>query len=491
MKKFQGVGKATLAVLGVFGWLAVGAYAQNTAPAASDSSLITPPGNQSGATGGSDIGEPPTPVSTLPLPYPRLTGPWAQGPLTPSLSERFNEALPAWLRFTGELRERFEGYTGGSFKANTSNDYDLQRIRLGMRITPTSWIRFYVEAQDARVFGMSPALPPYQKDADLFQAYVELGSQEGDGFSVKVGRQQLSFGNNRFLGDSWWTNVSRTFDGVRAAYQQGRFRVDAFAASVVIVRDGVIDHHLEGNNLYGVYATAHDVIPHATLDVYQFWNLRPSFALEGLKSGHLDEWTSGFRWVGALPLNFDYRTEMAYQWGELGVDKVRAWSGHWVAGYTFKRSRFRPRTFIEYDYASGSKNDKDGFDNTFDPLYPSTHDKLGLADQFGWRNIQDYRVGQEFTLTRKWKLGTAGHDFFLANAHDALYPTRGSFIVDDAKGTAGTHVGEEWDIQTVYTPTRQTQVDVGLGRVFPGPFLKQLTQGRDFTYPYMMIEYVF
>lgn len=500
MKKLNGVGVTGLAVLSVCGWLATAAHAQTAGPADktegtaadSDSPSAEPPGGSPGKPSTtSQVGQPPTTVSTLPLPYPRLTGIWAQTPLAPSLSEKFNELLPPWLRFSGELRERFEGYSGGGFKANSTNDYDLQRVRLGMQIKPTSWMRFFVELQDARVFGINPSLPPYQNAADLFEAYVELGSLEGNGFTVKAGRQQLSFGNNRLLGDSWWTNVSRTFDGVRAAYQQGRVRVDAFATSVVIVRDGVIDHHLEGNNLYGLYATAKDVIPHATLDLYQFWNLRPSFALQGLKAGHLDEWTTGFRLVGALPLNLDYRTEMAYQWGQLSVDRIRAWTGHWVAGYTIKASRFKPRTFFEYDYSSGSRNDKDGYDNTFDPIYPSTHDKLGLADQFGWRNIQDFRLGQEFTLTRKWKVGTSGHDFFLANAHDALYPARGSVIAQSAKGTAGTHVGEEFDIQTIYTPTRQTQVDFGIGHVFTGPFLKQTTQGKDYTYPYMMVEYVF
>ena len=111
--------------------------------------------------------------------------------------------------------------------------------------------------------------------------------------------------------------------------------------------------------------------------------------------------------------------------------------------------------------------------------------------QFGWRNIQDFRLGQEFTLTRKWKIETKpGHDFFLANAHDALYPTRGSVIAQSAKDTS-THVGEEFDIQTIYTPTRQTQVDFGFGHVFTGPFLKQTTREKVAAYPYMLIEYVF
>jgi len=436
-------------------------------------------------------GQPPTPISTVPLLYPRLSGIWAGTTPSPSLSEKFNEKLPKWLRFSGEFRERYEGYSGGSFKHGNTNDDDVQRIRLGMDVTPASWVQAYVEWQDARVFGITPALPPYESTAQMRQGYIKFGSAEGPGFSLQVGRFDMTYGNNRLIGDSWWTNVSRSFDGVRAAYQLGRFRVDAFATSVVIIRQGVFDHNLSGNDLYGLYATAKNVVPHATFDVYEFWNLRPTFALENLKSGHLDEWTTGFRWVGALPDSFDYRTEMAYQLGTLSVDQIRAWMGHWVIGRTFQTVPLRPRLFVEFDYGSGSKDDKDGYDNTFDPIYPSTHDKLGLADQFGWRNIQDLRFGQEWHVARKWTAATSFHDFWLANAHDALYPTRGSFILNDPSGVDGRHVAEELDIQAIYTPSRQTQVDFGLGHVIPAEFLQKMTQGVAYTYPYMMIEYVF
>ena len=390
-------------------------------------------------------------------------------------------------RIPGTLR----GVYGGSFKHKSTNDDDVQRIRLGMEIKPTNWVQFYIEMQDARVFGITPALPPYENTTDIRQAYVQFGPAEGNGFSLQGGRFDMTYGNNRLIGNSWWTNVSRSFDGVRAAYQVGRFRVDAFATSVVIIRNGVIDHHLEGNNLYGLYATSRNLIPHATLDVYEFWNLRPSFALQGLKAGHLDEWTTGFRWVGALPMNLDYRTEMAYQLGTLAVDKIRAWMGHWVLGYSLKEALTRPRFFLEYDYGSGSPNDKSGTDNTFDPIFPSTHDKLGLADQFGWRNIQDLRFGQEWHLARKWTMATSFHDFWLANAHDALYPTRGSFILQNAAGADGTHVAEELDIQAIYTPTRQTQVGLGFGHVIPCEFLQKTTQGVAYNYPYVLMEYVF
>ena len=491
MRNSVTAGTRMLAVLAVLGALATGAYAQQAAAAGNPAA--TKPDVQS-AGGGYAVdqsGEPPSPISTVPLVYPRLTGIWKGTNPSPSLSEKFNQLLPKWLRFSGEFRERFEGYSGGSFKHKSTNDDDLQRIRLGMEIKPTNWVKFYIEMQDARVFGITPALPPYQDTLQPRQAYIQFGPTEGNGFSLQGGRFDMTYGNNRLIGDSWWTNVSRSFDGFRAAYQQGRFRVDAFAASVVIMRQGVIDHSLAGNDLYGLYATAKDFIPHATFDVYEFWNLRPSFNLQGLKAGHLDEWTTGFRWVGALPKNFDYRTEMAYQLGTLAVDKIRAWMGHWVLGYSLRDAPLRPRLFFEYDYGSGSPNDKAGYDNTFDPIYPSTHDKLGLADQFGWRNIQDFRFGQDWHVARKWTAATSFHDLWLANAHDALYPTRGSVIAQSPTGVDGTHVAEELDIQAIYTPTRQTQVDFGVGHVIPAEFLKKTTQGVAYTYPYMQIEYVF
>ena len=520
MTRFLGIGGVL-----VFGLLAGAVYAQSTppasdtgaeptsemasvapvadaagaaAPADSDQPDATPADGTGGSAGGqtgtaakSKIGKPPTQLSTTVLPYPKLTSIWAEQPLEPSLSEKINDALPQWLRFSGELRERFEGYSGGGFKPNSTDDYDLHRLRLGMLIKPTSWVRFFIEMQDARVFGREPALPNYQATMQPREAYVLFGSPEGNGFSLKAGRQEMYFGNDRFIGKRWWTNVSRSFDGVRAAYQEGRLRVDAFAASVVYIRQGVIDHHNEGNNLYGLYGTYRDVIPHATLETFEFWHVQPDTPIVGMKAGHLSQWTAGLRWVGALPRNFDYRTEMAYQLGTLTPDRIRAWTGHWVLGYSFPELPTRPRIYLEYNYASGSGNPASGVYGTFDPIYPSTHDKLGLADQFGWRNIQDLHFAQEFHLRRKWSLGTGVHDYWLANSHDALYTTSGSVIGRIAAGAPNTHVGEELDAQLIYTPTRQTQVGFGYGRVLTGPFLNKTTKGKDYTYPYMMIDYQF
>src|SRR5208283_2217135 len=60
-----------------------------------------------------------------------------------SPSSYLNNALPKWLCFSGGYRTRFEGYSGGSFQANNSDNYLLTRFRLGLLIKPTSWFKVY------------------------------------------------------------------------------------------------------------------------------------------------------------------------------------------------------------------------------------------------------------------------------------------------------------------------------------------------------------
>ncbi len=429
-------------------------------------------------------------VSTGPLSY--HTGDIAAGAGTASISEKLEESLPHWLRFTGELRDRVEGYENLSFKPNNGDLYDLYRLHVGMLIEPARWIRFFIMGSDERVFDKVPAIPNYQNTWDIKQAYFELGETEGSGFGLRAGRQELYFGNGRFIGNSWWSNASRSFDAVRGSYEKNGYRADLFISSVVIERDGVVDHHNQGNNLSGFYGTIKNhFVKNSQIEPFTFWHVQNGAALKNGKLGHLDQWTGGVRMLGVLPGHFDYRTEMAVQRGELGPSAIQAWTGHWVFGNTIP-VWFAPRPFIEYDYASGDgTHNNQATYGTFDPIYPSVHDKLGLADQIGWRNVRDLRVGLDIRPAKKWAANVSGHDFWLANAHDALYPTRGSVYAKDYTGNDGTHIGEEVDGQVVYKPSLQTQIGAGIGHLMPGEFLNKTTKGLSYTFPYFLVDYVF
>jgi hypothetical protein len=288
-------------------------------------------------------------------------------------SDELNSQLPKWLRFSGEYRTRFEGVTGAGFKDNSDDAYLLSRLRLNMKIQPTPWLRFNFQGQDARVFwkNQNPAAPPYQNTFDIRMAYVEMGDSEKKTFGLRVGRQELFFGEQRLVGHLNWTNTARTFDAVRATMRHGNYRLDAFAASVVNPKDGEWDHHAQGNNLHGLYGGIEKLIPNAVIEPYAFWRLAPRQATESKTLGSLDSKTFGVRVAGKLPRSFDYSVEMARQIGALGTDNIQAWAGHWLAGYTFAKSKYKPRVIGEYNYASGDTNPADKQRGTFDQLYPT------------------------------------------------------------------------------------------------------------------------
>ncbi len=129
------------------------------------------------------------------------------------LSGELNSHLPSWLHFSGEIKLQC-GILGDFFR-NTDDSYLLTRLRLNMAIKPTSWLKFYLQGEDAHTIGASQTdllLPLQQDTMDLRLAYVDLGDIEKKEFRVRLDRQDLAFGEERLIGPANWLNTPRSFD---------------------------------------------------------------------------------------------------------------------------------------------------------------------------------------------------------------------------------------------------------------------------------------
>ncbi len=406
--------------------------------------------------------------------------------------DQLNKQLPAWIRFTGRFRTRWEMAAGIGF--GVFNDgYLLTQLRVGLILQPVKWLSFVGETQDSRVFfnQRTGNVPPYQNTWDVRQAYGELGSSKEGWADLMVGRQVLSFGDERLIGPSDWLNQGRTFDTVRFDVHQPGFNVALFASSVVVARDGVVDHHYEGNDTYGVYSSFTRLIPQSTVEPYVIWRVAPGNLRlnENQGRGALNEFTGGVRWVGKLPARFGYNVEMDKQGGSLGPDTIASWAGHWRVDRGFE-TRFGQLTpFIESNYASGTRNYSSTNWNTFDQIYPSSHDKLGFADLVGWRNIRQVRGGLEENISKNWKTKQTFEDFWLANTHDALYGTSGALVVRSTNPNVSSHVGEELDLVFERDFNRAMILGFGWAHFFTGPFLNATARTKDYNYPYLYFTY--
>ena len=90
-----------------------------------------------------------------------------------------------------------------------------------------------------------------------------------------------------------------------------------------------------------------------------------------------------------------------------------------------------------------------------------------------------------------WILAAAWNDYWLASPTDALYNSSASVVARDVKGQSGTHIGEEYDVQTSYRYDRNLEFGAGLARVLPGRFLFRTGHPKSYDYFYLMMSYNF
>jgi hypothetical protein len=402
--------------------------------------------------------------------------------------------LPGWLNFEAEERFRYEGYENSGFKQGNDDSYVLNRVRFQADLRFGSWFKFVSQVQDARPFLENPPIgPPNENRWDLKLAYVEFGDPEKHWFSLRVGRQLINY-NNTLIADSEWRNQGRSYDAAVTNLQGGRYHLGIFAASAVVPLASGISHHQEGNNIYGLYGRVDNLVPHSSLEPFVLWRVQPSLVIEpeisSKTTGKEDMKTYGFRFKGIAHTSLDYSFEAARQEGKDGTEGIRAWALTGGTAYAFRSASGHPRIFAQYDYASGNGTPGDGVHRTFDTMYPTAHDRFGIADLFGWQNISAVRGGATVMPHRRWTVTGQYLDFWVVSRADSVYNTSGGSIVHGTvPANVGSHLGQEFDAYSWYELNSHLNIGGGYGRFDAGAFLSQLTTGHVYSYPYFAINF--
>lgn len=461
--------------------------------------LVVPPAAHAQQQQQQQLASAQPPTSSAPQPPQTPAPPAAQLQPTPRppFPNRANNVLPSWLRVRGEFRERIEGFENSGFTADRDDSYALSRVRLNATVNVSKSLSFQANVHDARVAGkqVGPTTAPFRGPFDLRTAFADIGDAKAP-VAARLGRQELAFGEQRLLGHLAWVNTGRSWDAARVILRAKSWQADVFGASLVRSLPDAFDKSGNGNRLAGVYASSAKVVPQAVVEPFLFWrrdvNLRSELtAVSGPTTvGDLSQTTMGVRVAGKLPARLDYGVEMAMQRGSLAADSVNAWAGHWQIRESLPGAG-AVKLISEYNFATGDDDPADGRRQTFDQLYPTGHDKLGLGDQVGWRNVHHIREGIEFSPFKATPISLNYHSWWLAERTDGLYAASGAILARVAGGAADSHVGQELDIQISRALTPQIQLAAGYAHMFTGAFLKQATPGASYSAPYLMVTYVF
>ena len=434
-------------------------------------------------------------------------------------------------RLRVELRDNNFDFRDAA-NASTDDAWLLQRFRLGVLVKPTAWLRLYAQGQDTREIGSDRDNVPFVLGAegddpfDLRQAYVEISNHAECPWGLKVGRQELSYGDERLIGGFEWNNFARTFDAVKLRYQDNprRFWVDAFAAHVVTIRDvgpqGNYGWHFNdadwNDTFLGVYGGTTRWLSQTTEAYFLYRNKEssnPRYFDDATPTPNAaraydiqqEIYTVGLR-LKSTPgklAGFDYEAEAAGQWGRAhgrsgaafpgpASQDHRAWAAMVRGGHTWKDWAWKPRLGVEYSVASGDENPDDDRHESFLNLFPTNHKFYGYMDFFAWKNIHNPSVQLKVTpyqdKTHAWKnlwVQLDCHAFWLFTNEDAWYRANGVATVrpvNTAARNADRYVGSEFDLTVGYAPLKWLRLLAGYSHFFAGDYLADTataTAGRD------------
>ena len=314
-----------------------------------------------------------------------------------------------YLTLGGDMRQRFEHFSGfgvgnGSVDGK-ADSYYLARYLLHADLHAGDALRFFFQVksntEDGRRGGPRPNID--RDDFDVHQAFLDVtlplgGDADKTSLLVRLGRQELAYGDDRLIDIREGPNVRQSFDAARVSLQNPGFKVDALYARQVATNKGVFDdgYDLQQAQLWGVYSTLAlpflrrpDSADLPSIDLYylgydrqrgafdQTANLTSPFSTPP-QPGHETRHSLGGRLHGTVfplgegPLTgeFHYNVEGLYQFGRFGDASISAYEASFDLGYYFQRLPFGPNLSLRVDLASGDGNGHDRTLQTFNPLFP-------------------------------------------------------------------------------------------------------------------------
>ena len=390
-----------------------------------------------------------------------------------------------YVTLGGEVRERYEYFHNSNWGAGPQDDngYLLQRYMIHADAHFTDHFRIFTQFKSGLEDGRNGGPRPTDEDQlELNQIFADRKFTLGDkdSFTLRLGRQEMSFGSSRLVSFRESPNVRLSFDGVRGILMLGAWRADAFAVKPVETNPDIFDDKPDyQKKFWGVYGvTPVSFLPGGHVDLYYLGLERQNAEFDQGTARELRH-SLGARIWGEKK-GWDYNFEVVYQFGTFGDGNISAWTAATDTGYTFHDALFKPRLALKADIASGDSNPNDRNLGTFNALFPKGA-YFAETSLIGPANIIDLHPYIGLQLTDRVSFTVDWDFFWRESTRDGIYGNAVN-LVRSAGTSRAREIGNQVQALIEWQVQRHLTFSAAYAHFFASDFLKETQPGKDVDY---------
>jgi len=350
--------------------------------------------------------------------------------------------------------------------------------------------RTFIELQSSLANSKVNPSPIDENELDFHQAFLDIDfiRNENQQFTLRSGRQEMSYGSQRLVAVREGPNSRLAFDGVKAFYKNNNWQTDAFYTHPIANKTGTFnDGFNENAQFWGSYTVIHNLPFIQNIDLYYLGLWKKNAAFDDA-IGEENRQSIGAR-IWNNKGNWKYDFEGLYQFGTLHDKSISAWTISSFACYTFSEIKFSPEIGLKTEIISGDKHSDDTSLQTFNPLYPRGA-YFGLVALIGPSNLIDIHPSVNFTLSEKLVLGFDYDIFWRQTLSDGLYAPNMQLLYS-GKETTERFIGSQLISNLDYTANDFLSFTLESGWFNSGAFLKEVGTGKDYFYGALTMQFKF
>ncbi|MDQ5928412.1 MAG: hypothetical protein QG594_186 [Bacteroidota bacterium] len=329
-----------------------------------------------------------------------------------------------------QIRPRYEYTNGfGTLLTPTTENTSFigNRTRLNVNYADEK-LKMKVALQNVRTWGavnnLQGGLSGQANDFIMFEGWAEYSFTKK--FSTKIGRQPLSYDNQRILGGLDWANQGRSFDAALLKYKGAKSQLD-LGFSLSSADEQKTSASYPAAAAFGANDNAYKSLQyawfHTSIEKVGVSLLAVNLGREYIKSvAEKDLETNYYQTFGTF---VDYKGKKLAidfsvygQTGKIGAQNVSAYQTSANLGYAFS-PKFKAT--VGYEFLSGRNQDDLSTDiKSFNPIFGTNHAFNGYMDYFyvgnhiGSVGLQDISLKLEFPI-KKVNVSVTPHAFMTAS----------------------------------------------------------------------------